>query len=72
MIDGFYRPLYQLCGSWRTSQSNADFLGDFAEPGIGIISALELLLELQDVSRFRRAERLAAYVGLTPSPYLTA
>ena len=30
-------------------------------PGIGIISAMELLLELQDVSRFRRAEQLAAY-----------
>jgi transposase len=28
---------------------------------------LELLLELQDLSRFRRAEPLAAYVGLTPS-----
>src|SRR5512139_3548389 len=36
-------------------------------PGIGVISAMELLLELQDVSRFRRAEQLAAYVGLTPS-----
>ena len=31
-------------------------------PGIGLISAMELLLELQDVSRFRRAEQLAAYV----------
>ena len=30
---------------------------------------MELLLELQDVSRFRRAEQLAAYVGLTPSRY---
>ena len=28
--------------------------------GIGIISAMELLLELQDVSHFRRAEQLAA------------
>ena len=41
-------------------------------PGIGMISALELLLELQDVSRFRRAEQLAAYVGLTPSQYSRA
>ena len=32
-------------------------------PGIGLMSAMELLLELQDVSRFRRAEQLAAYVG---------
>jgi len=36
-------------------------------PSIGVISAMELLVELQDVSRFRRAEQLAAYVGLTPS-----
>jgi transposase len=41
-------------------------------PGIGMISAMELLLELQDVSRFRRAEQLAAYVGLTPSQYSSA
>jgi transposase len=36
-------------------------------PGIGVITAMEILLELQDVSRFRRADQLAAYVGLTPS-----
>lgn len=38
-------------------------------PGIGLIAAMEILLELQDVARFRRAEQLAAYVGLTPSQY---
>lgn len=41
-------------------------------PGIGILTAMEILLELQDVSRFRRAEQLAAYVGLTPSQYSSA
>lgn len=41
-------------------------------PGIGLIVAMELLVELQDVSRFRRAEQLAAYVGLTPSQYTSA
>jgi len=41
-------------------------------PGIGIIAAMELLLELQDVSRFQRADQLAAYVGLTPSQYTSA
>ena len=41
-------------------------------PGIGTIVAMEILLELQDVSRFRRAEQLAAYVGLTPSQYSSA
>jgi transposase len=41
-------------------------------PGIGLVTAMELLVELQDVSRFRRAEQLAAYVGLTPSQYSSA
>ena len=41
-------------------------------PGIGVITAMEILLELQDVARFRRAEQLAAYVGLTPSQYTSA
>jgi transposase len=41
-------------------------------PGIGLIVAMELLVELQDVARFRRAEQLAAYVGLTPSHYSSA
>ena len=38
-------------------------------PGIGIIGAMELLLELQDVERFSKADQLAAYVGLTPSQF---
>lgn len=38
-------------------------------PGVGLITAMEILLELQDMARFRRAEALAAYVGLTPSQH---
>lgn len=38
-------------------------------PGVGILSAMEILLELGDMTRFRRAGQLAAYVGLTPSQY---
>jgi len=41
-------------------------------PGIGMIAAMELLLELQDIERFQRADQLAAYVGLTPSQYTSA
>ena len=41
-------------------------------PGVGLITTMEILLELQDVSRFRRADQLAAYVGLTPSQYTSA
>jgi transposase len=41
-------------------------------PGIGLIAAMELLLELGDITRFQRADKLAAYVGLTPSQYSSA
>lgn len=41
-------------------------------PGVGLIAAMEFLLELQTVARFRRADPLAAYVGLTPSQYSSA
>ena len=40
-------------------------------PGIGWLSAMEILLELQTVERFQRADQLAAYVGLTPSQHST-
>lgn len=38
-------------------------------PGVGLITAMELLLELGDITRFARGEQLAAYVGLTPAQY---
>lgn len=38
-------------------------------PGIGVLTAMELLLELQHMERFKKPEQLAAYVGLTPSQY---
>lgn len=40
-------------------------------PGIGILSAMEILVELQDIGRFRSARHLASYIGLTPSEYST-
>lgn len=40
-------------------------------PGIGTLIALEMLVELQDVRRFKSADRLASYIGLTPSEYST-
>ncbi|MDI6767369.1 MAG: IS110 family transposase, partial [Bacteroidota bacterium] len=36
-------------------------------PGIGIFTAMAILVELQDIERFRRADQLASYLGLTPS-----
>jgi len=38
-------------------------------PGVGRLSAMEILTELQDVGRFSTADHLAAYLGLTPSQY---
>jgi transposase len=40
-------------------------------PGIGVLVAIEMLVELQDVERFSSADKLAAYIGLTPSEYST-
>jgi transposase len=36
-------------------------------PGVGWLTAIELILELRDVRRFRTARSIGAYVGLTPS-----
>jgi transposase len=38
-------------------------------PGIGCLSAMEILVELQDITRFQTADEIAAYLGLTPSQY---
>jgi transposase len=38
-------------------------------PGIGTLSAMEILIEIQDITRFKTADELAAYLGLTPSQY---
>lgn len=38
-------------------------------PGIGLLTAMEVLLELGDLSRFAKGSKLAAYVGLTPSQH---
>jgi transposase len=40
-------------------------------PGIGRLTAIEILVELQDISRFKSAEELPSYIGLTPSEYST-
>jgi len=37
--------------------------------GIGVLSAMQFLVEIQDVTRFHRADQLSSYVGLTPSQY---
>jgi transposase len=38
-------------------------------PGVGLITAMTLLLEIYDFSRFSNGEQFASYLGLTPSQY---
>jgi transposase len=40
-------------------------------PGVGPLSAIRLVLELMDINRFRTAESIGHYLGLTPSEYST-
>jgi transposase len=35
-------------------------------PGVGVLTAMTLLVELVDLSRFKSADQLASYVGLVP------
>lgn len=40
-----------------------------AQPGVGPLSAIRLVLELGDMARFPTADSLPRYLGLTPSEY---
>ncbi len=40
-------------------------------PGVGILTGMEILVELQDFARFKTSEQIASYLGLTPSEYST-
>ena len=38
-------------------------------PGIGVFTAMTILVELQDMERFKNADEIASFLGLTPSQY---
>jgi transposase len=40
-------------------------------PGIGFLTGMEILVEVQDFARFKTSEEIASYMGLTPSEYST-
>jgi len=40
-------------------------------PGIGILIAMEILVELPEIERFKSGDELASYLGLTPSEFST-
>ena len=37
--------------------------------GVGLLTAMTFLLELEDLQRFAKSDKIAAYVGLTPSQF---
>lgn len=39
--------------------------------GIGILTGMEILVEVQDFARFKTSEEISSYMGLTPSEYST-
>lgn len=40
-----------------------------AQPGVGAFTAIRFILEIGDITRFRHADSLANYLGLTPNEY---
>jgi transposase len=38
-------------------------------PGIGLITAMEILTELEDINRFRNFDQLCSYIGFIPSTH---
>jgi transposase len=40
-------------------------------PGIGILIAMEILVELPEMERFKSGDELVSYIGLTPSEFST-
>jgi transposase len=40
-------------------------------PGVGLLTGMEVLVEHQEMGRFRSSEEIASYMGLTPSEYST-
>jgi transposase len=53
----------------RFSKDNADVTRLKTMPGVGEFFARLIAAEIDDISRFRSAKKLAAYAGLVPSTY---
>jgi transposase len=51
----------------KTSQYQENVALLISMPGIGLLTAMTLLTELEDISRFKTFEDLCSYVGLVPS-----
>lgn len=71
---GYYEDLVERENAWvtRTARSSPGAQLLMTMPGIGDLSALVLLAELGDVSRFKSAAAVANFVGLVPSVHSSA
>lgn len=66
-VDGQVRELNARLEELARSDGYAERVAVLTKiPGIGVLTAITILLELQDVDRFRRADELSSYLGLTP------
>jgi transposase len=67
-LDGQLRALNQEIETLAQTDTYRERVGLLTQiPGMGVYSAMTILMELQDVQRFQRADQLASYLGLTPS-----
>ena len=62
-----------MTGRIRALSQSADYQAHYDRlvscKGIGLITAMTLLLEAHDVSRFQSAQQFASYLGLTPGQH---
>jgi transposase len=67
-LDGQLKALNQEIETLAQTDKYRERVGLLTQiPGMGVYSAMTILMELQDVERFQRADQLASYLGLTPS-----
>jgi len=73
MLDEYDRRV-KIEDAWvkKTAKTSSDATLLMSIPGIGALSALVILAELGDISRFKRADQVVAYAGMAPSVYSSA
>lgn len=72
-LDGQYKALNREIGQLARTEKYRERVRILTTvPGIAVYTAMSILVELQDVERFRRAHEIASFLGLTPSQYSTS
>jgi len=72
-LDGQYKAMNREIGQLARTEKYRERVRILTTvPGIAVYTAMSILVELQDVERFRRAEEIASFLGLTPSQYTTS